>query len=73
MADSVEAASRSLKEPSPARIKSLVHKIIMEKLTRGQLDRSSLTFKDISAVENSFTRTLTAMFHSRIRYPDFKR
>jgi putative nucleotidyltransferase with HDIG domain len=72
MADSVEAASRSLKEPSPARIRSLVHKIIMEKLTSGQLDRSPLSFRDVSAIEDSFVRTLIAMFHSRIRYPDSK-
>lgn len=72
MADSVEAASRSLSEPSPARIRNLVHRIIMEKLTTGQLDNSPLTFRDISAIEDSFVRTLTAMFHSRIKYPDAK-
>lgn len=68
LADSVEAASRSLADPSPAHIERLVHRIVTDKLMDHQLDDSPLTFRDISAVEGSFVRTLNAMHHARISY-----
>jgi len=70
LADSVEAASRSLAEPAPAHIERLVHRIVSEKLMDGQLDDSPLRFRDLRAIEESFARTLNAMYHSRVRYPD---
>lgn len=70
LADSVEAASRSLTEPSPAHIEKLVHRIVMGKMMDHQLDESQLTFRDVARVEKSFCRTLNAMYHTRIRYPD---
>ncbi len=69
LADAVEAASRTLPEPSPKRLQILVHKLVMKKLLDGQLDDSPLTFADLARAEKSFVRVLTAIFHSRVRYP----
>jgi putative nucleotidyltransferase with HDIG domain len=69
LADAVEAASRTLSEPTPARIKSLVQRIINTIFLDGQLDECELTLKDLHKIEESFTRILTAIFHQRIDYP----
>jgi len=70
LADSLEAATRSLTNPTPTRIKSMVKEIIQKKLENGQLDECDLTLKDLDKITSSFSRTLTSMFHSRIEYPD---
>jgi hypothetical protein len=70
LADSVEAASRSLSKPTLGRIEDMVDKIIGDRLSDGQLDESDLTFKDISRIRESFVRTLTSMLHARIEYPE---
>ncbi len=70
LADSVEAASRTLKDPTSTRIKTMVEKIINSKFSDHQLDESTLTLKDLSRIANSFTHILISMFHTRIEYPD---
>ncbi len=70
VADGVEAAVRSLQNPTPGRIEGLVRKIIKEKLMDGQFDESDLTFKDLDLIANSFVKILTGIFHTRIEYPD---
>jgi putative nucleotidyltransferase with HDIG domain len=70
LADSVEAASRVLEDPTPARIKSLVQKIINNKFIDSQLDECELTLKDMHKIAESFVRILTGIFHSRVEYPD---
>ena len=71
MADEVEAASSVLKEPTPARIASLVDRIINHIFLDGQLDECELTLKDIYEVKRCFTHILTGIFHKRIDYPGF--
>lgn len=71
MADAVEAASRVLTDPTPARITALVDKIINHIFLDGQLDECELTLKDISAIKEMFTYILTSIFHRRIDYPGF--
>jgi putative nucleotidyltransferase with HDIG domain len=71
MADAVEAASRVLNDPTPARITALVDKIINHIFLDGQLDECELTFKDISEIKKRFTYVLTGIFHKRIDYPGF--
>lgn len=71
MADAVEAASRVLHDPTPARIKSLVDKIVDRIYLDGQLDECELTFKDINIIKGKFTRILTGVLHKRIDYPTF--
>ena len=69
LADAVEAASRSLSRPTPARIESLVEHIIREKIADGQLDECSLTFSEVHKIQEAFCRLLVAMLHSRVEYP----
>ncbi len=71
MADAVEAASRVLTEPTPARIASLVDRIINHIFLEGQLDECELTLKDIHEIKKRFTYILTGIFHKRIDYPGF--
>lgn len=68
LADAVEAASRTLTEPSPSRIEEVVSEIVRRRLNDGQLDESRLTLTDISRVEETFTRVLMGIFHTRIKY-----
>jgi len=72
LADSVEAASRTLDEPKPSRLRNLVHKIFMNKFDTGHLENSNLTLRDLKKIEDSFVRTLIATFHRRIEYPEKK-
>ena len=71
MADAVEAASRVLTDPTPARIASLVDRIINHIFLEGQLDECELTLKDIHEIKRRFTYILTGIFHKRIDYPGF--
>lgn len=72
MADSVEAAVRSLSEPTKENIKSLIEKIIGDKLENGQLTDCDLTFKDLETLTLTFASTLAGIFHERIEYPELK-
>lgn len=72
MADAVEGASRVLTEPSPARLSSLVEKIVGRIIMEGQLDECDFTFREIREIKNSFIHTLTGIFHKRINYPGFR-
>jgi len=70
LGDSVEAATRALKNPSPAELKERVGKIISEKMTDGQLSDCALTIADLTRIEDAFTRILVmGVYHSRIEYP----
>ena len=73
LADSVEAASRTLDDPKPARIRNLVHRLFMDKLDSGLLENSNLTLRDIKRIEDSFVRVLIAFHHRRIKYPEKKK
>ncbi len=68
--DSVEAAVRSLKEPSPGKIEEIIDNIINSKLTDGQLDYTPLTLEELHTVRNIVVEALKGIFHSRIQYPD---
>ncbi len=69
LADSVEAASRVLKKPTPGGIEDLVERIFRSRLNDGQLDECDLTLRDVERISRSFARVLTAMLHTRIDYP----
>ncbi len=69
LADSIEAAARSLDEPTPSRLQNIVRNIIQKKFLDGQLDECNLTLKDLTKVENAFTRILLGIYHQRIDYP----
>ena len=73
MADSVEAASRSLKEHTEESIKQLVDKIIDGQIADGLLKSAPLTFRDVETIKSVFVDKLKTMFHTRISYPDLKK
>jgi len=68
LADSVEAASRALKEPDEKSISDLVDRIVKYKLDQGQLNDSAITLKDIETVKTIFKRMLMSIYHVRINY-----
>lgn len=70
LADVVEASSRTLSNPTPSRIRSLVRERIDRVYTDGQIDECELTMRDLSTIADSFTRILTGIFHQRIDYPE---
>ncbi len=72
LADTIEAAARSLPDPSPEKIDALIHKLVRNKLNDGQLDESDLTFGDLEKICSAFSTVLTGVFHERIEYPDVK-
>ena len=69
LADVVEAASRSLENPTPARINGLVQRIINKIFLDGQLDECELTLKDLHEIAKSFNKILNGIHHHRIEYP----
>jgi cyclic-di-AMP phosphodiesterase PgpH len=69
LADSVEAATRSLKDPAPDKIEEVVHKVINNKFIDGQLDECELTLKDIEKISSVFSKILSGIYHSRLNYP----
>lgn len=70
LADSVEAAVRSLPEPTPENIREMVRVIINDKLDDGQLEECDLTFKDLDIISGSFCKLLEGVYHKRIEYPE---
>jgi len=70
LADSVEAASRSLEKPNAARIEALVKNIIDRKFKDAQLDDCNLTFRDLHTISRVFTQILLGTLHPRVKYPE---
>jgi len=71
LADSVEAASRSLSSHDRDTLKRMIHEIFQKYVEDGQLDECDLSFKDLHKIANSFLDTLDAIYHPRLKYPSF--
>lgn len=69
LADAVEAASRTLDDPKPARIQSLIQRIINDRFQSGELDECPLTLRDLARIREAFVQILIASFHHRVAYP----
>ncbi|RKX25425.1 MAG: hypothetical protein DRP47_09865 [Candidatus Zixiibacteriota bacterium] len=69
LADAVEAASRTLDHPSPARIDSLIQRIINDRFQSGELNQCPLTLRDLAKIKKAFAKVLIATFHHRVEYP----
>jgi putative nucleotidyltransferase with HDIG domain len=69
IADSCEAAARTLENPTHTRFKDLVHRLIEQKLRDGQFNRSPLTLADLDKIKEALAGTLTSVHHERIEYP----
>ncbi len=70
LADSIEAASRSLDDPSPRQLENLIDLIFSERIDDGQLDDTDLTFRDLRLMKDTFLKMLLGIYHVRVKYPD---
>lgn len=70
LADTIEAAARSIPNPTPEKIDALIRKLVRSKMEDGQLNESDLTFSDLEKICSAFSTVLTGVFHERIEYPD---
>jgi putative nucleotidyltransferase with HDIG domain len=71
LADAVEAASRTLSDPGPVKIRSLIRTLVEDCLYDGQLDHTDLTLGDLNKVSEAFLHVLTNIFHKRVDYPGY--
>lgn len=72
LADTVEAACRTLENPSVTRLEKFIGTLISSKIEHNQLDNCDLTFRDITKIKDAFVQILAGFYHSRIEYPDQK-
>lgn len=70
LADSIEAASRTLQNPDHIALEGMVRKIIYNKLNEGELEHSELSISDLDRIQKAFLRILNGIFHTRIEYPE---
>ena len=70
LADTIEAATRTLANPNPEKMEQLIRRLVREKLNDGQLNDSALTFGDLDKICAAFVTVLTGVFHERIEYPE---
>ena len=72
LADTVEAACKTLKSPTVSSLEKFVNQLVNDKVEHGQMDNCDLTFRDISKIKEAFVQILAGYYHSRIKYPDQK-
>ncbi len=70
LADATESASRAVVEPTASRLQNLVDQIAMKKLLDGQFDECGLTLLELDMIKRSLVKSLTAIYHGRIKYPE---
>ncbi len=72
LADTVEAACRTLDKPTVPRLEKFIHTLIEAKMQAGQLKNCALTFGELTKIQDTFVSILAGYYHSRIEYPDQK-
>ena len=72
LADAVESSSRALQAPTASSMRKLVHDLLMKRLLDGQFEESDLTLTELHVIEESLCKSLIALYHARIRYPEAK-
>jgi hypothetical protein len=70
LADAIEAASKTLPDPTPVKIQGMTQKIVNKIFTDGQLDECGITLKNLHLITSSFNRVLSGIYHQRIDYPE---
>jgi len=73
LADSIEAAVRTIQDPQKGSIEAMVKKIVEDKLLSGQLNDSDLTLSDLEIIQNTFVKILLGIYHERVEYPDLEK
>ncbi len=72
LADTIEAAARSMPNPNSEKLNDLIRNLINQKMNDGQLDSCPLTFRDLDRIASSFLTVLSGVFHERIEYPSIE-
>jgi putative nucleotidyltransferase with HDIG domain len=72
LADAVEAAARTIDEPTPNRLREMIRKVTSAVVLDGQFDSCDLTFADLDRIKEAFLRYLVSMHHQRVDYPGFE-
>lgn len=70
LADAIEASTRAIEDPSPAKLESKIREVIRSRFIEGELDECDLTLKDLTKIKESFLKILLGIHHHRIKYPD---
>jgi hypothetical protein len=73
LADSIEAASKSIQAPTEENLENLVEKIVAGKITNEQLIHANITFEELDKIKKVFKRVLKSINHARIAYPEDKK
>ena len=68
LADAIESATRTLSDPTPARIDALVRSLANKRLMDGQFDECDLTFRELSTICESLSKSVASIYHGRIKY-----
>ena len=71
LADQAEAASRTLQDPNPSHIRSLIRRLIQGTIEDRQFDECAITTRDLHLITRAFERIITGMHHHRIEYPGY--
>ena len=71
LADAVEAAARTIDEPTANRLREMIRKVTNSIVVQGELDSCDLTFADLDKIQSAFLRCLVSMYHHRVDYPGF--
>ncbi len=72
VADAVESASRTLSDPTPARLEGLVSDMVDKRLRDGQFDECGLTLREIAEIRDSLIKSLIGIYHGRVKYPEHR-
>ncbi len=70
LADAVEAAVRTIEDPTPQRLEAAIGELIKKRFEEGELDDCPLTLKDLTKIKAAFLSVLVGVYHSRVRYPE---
>jgi hypothetical protein len=73
LADALEAAVRTIEEPTPQRIEDLVNDLVKKRLDEGELDECPLTMADLKEIKAAFVNVLVGIYHTRVRYPGIEK
>ncbi len=73
LADAVEAAVRTIEEPTPERLEDSIGSLITKRFEEGELDECPLTLKDLTRIKSAFLNVLVGVYHSRVRYPEVEK
>jgi putative nucleotidyltransferase with HDIG domain len=72
LADSVEASTKSIEDPTPKKLEDKIDEIIKKRFMEGELDECELTLKDLTKIKKSFLKILIGIYHQRIKYPSIE-